>query len=190
VGNLDNILGVDKGERKICKDDCVYYLIENGQQIRDRRNEKSDKFEYCIFLINTNFHGETFSDATFYGAIFNEVGNFGGVKFNNGVSFNSAKFIKYASFATAKFNDEVSFNLAKFNKNVAFGGTEFNGKVNSVETIFNDRVDFIATRFSKKVDFTSAIFNNVLNFSGVSLFYFLLTLLSEIDILVREILGL
>ncbi|CAC9652869.1 pentapeptide repeat-containing protein [bacterium endosymbiont of Bathymodiolus sp. 5 South] len=167
VGNLDNILGVDKGERKICKDDCVYYLIENGQQIRDRRNEKSDKFEYCIFLINTNFHGETFSDATFYGAIFNEVGNFGGVKFNNGVSFNSAKFIKYASFATAKFNDEVSFNLAKFNKNVAFGGTEFNGKVNSVETIFNDRVDFIATRFSKKVDFTSAIFNNVLNFSGV-----------------------
>jgi uncharacterized protein YjbI with pentapeptide repeats len=88
----------------------------------------------CIFLINTNFHGETFSDATFYGAIFNEVGNFGGVKFNNGVSFNSAKFIKYASFATAKFNDEVSFNLAKFNKNVAFGGTEFNGE--------NYRIDY------------------------------------------------
>jgi uncharacterized protein YjbI with pentapeptide repeats len=57
---------------------------------------------YCIFLINTNFHGETFSDATFYGAIFNKVGNFGGVKFNNGVSFNSAKFIKYASFAAAQ----------------------------------------------------------------------------------------
>jgi uncharacterized protein YjbI with pentapeptide repeats len=89
-----------------------------------------DNFEYCIFLINTNFHGETFSDATFYGAIFNEVGNFGGVKFNNGVSFNSAKFIKYASFATAKFNDEVSFNLAKFNKNVAFGGTELPTSLN------------------------------------------------------------
>jgi hypothetical protein len=49
--------------------DCVYYLIENGQQIRDRRNKKisnrRDNFEYCIFLINTNFHDETFSDATF-----------------------------------------------------------------------------------------------------------------------------
>jgi hypothetical protein len=53
--------------------------------------ELTSPFEYCIFLINTNFHGETFSDATFYGAIFNKVGNFGGVKFNNGVSFNSAK---------------------------------------------------------------------------------------------------
>jgi uncharacterized protein YjbI with pentapeptide repeats len=174
MGDLGDICigALDKGERKICKDDCVYYLIENGQQIRDRRNKKisnrRDNFEYCIFLINTNFHGETFSDATFYGAIFNEVGNFGGVKFNNGVSFNSAKFIKYASFATAKFNDEVSFNRAKFNKNVTFNGTEFNGEVNSVETIFNGRVDFIATRFSKKVDFTSAIFNNVLNFSRIS----------------------
>jgi hypothetical protein len=74
MGDLDNtcIGALDKGERKICKDDCVYYLIENGQQIRDRRNEKisnrCDNFEYCIFLINTNFHGETFSDATFYGA--------------------------------------------------------------------------------------------------------------------------
>ena len=192
MGDLGDICigALDKGERKICKDDCVYYLIENGQQIRDRRNKKisnrRDNFEYCIFLINTNFHGETFSDATFYGAIFNKVGNFGGVKFNNGVSFNSAKFIKYASFAAAKFNDEVSFNHARFNKNVAFSGAEFNGEVNSVETIFNGSVDFdtITTTidttgssgnkttttppsFSKKVDFTRAIFNHVLNFSGV-----------------------
>jgi hypothetical protein len=55
-----SIFNLDKGERKICKDDCVYYLIENGQQIRDRRNKKisnrRDNFEYCIFLINQNQH--------------------------------------------------------------------------------------------------------------------------------------
>jgi hypothetical protein len=51
MGDLGDICigALDKGERKICKDDCVYYLIENGQQIRDRRNKKisnrRDNFE-------------------------------------------------------------------------------------------------------------------------------------------------
>jgi hypothetical protein len=49
----------------------------NIAPFRDRRNKKisnrRDNFEYCIFLINTNFHDEAFSDATFYGAIFNKA---------------------------------------------------------------------------------------------------------------------
>jgi hypothetical protein len=100
------------GERKICKDDCVYYLIENGQQIRDRRNKKisnrRDNFEYCIFLINTNFHGETFSDATFYGAIFN-------VSTELTLPLNSVppKATFLLNFARLKLTSSLNFAVAK-----------------------------------------------------------------------------
>ncbi|SHN93960.1 pentapeptide repeat-containing protein [bacterium endosymbiont of Bathymodiolus sp. 5 South] len=178
---------LDKGERKICKDDRVYYLIENDEQISVRCNftEDCNNFICCIFLIDAYFHGKNFSDAMFDRAIFNEGVNFSHVTFNDKVSFTNAQFIKSAVFTMAEFNKETNFNHARFNKNVAFSGAEFNGEVNSVETIFNGSVDFdtitttITTTgssskttttppsFSKKVDFTSAIFNNVLNFSGV-----------------------
>ncbi|VVH55184.1 hypothetical protein BSPCLSOX_2300 [uncultured Gammaproteobacteria bacterium] len=178
---------LDKGERKICKDDRVYYLIENDEQISVRCNftEDCNNFICCIFLIDAYFHGKNFSDAMFDRAIFNEGVNFSHVTFNDKVSFTNAQFIKSAVFTMAEFNKETNFNHARFNKNVAFSGAEFNGEVNSVETIFNGSVDFdtitttITTTgssskttttppsFSKKVDFTRAIFNHVLNFSGV-----------------------
>ncbi|VVH64253.1 hypothetical protein BSPLISOX_2130 [uncultured Gammaproteobacteria bacterium] len=179
---------LDKGERKICKDDRVYYLIEKYEQISVRRNftENCNNFICCIFLIDAYFHGENFSDAIFDRAIFNEGVNFSHVTFNDKVSFTNAQFIKSAVFIMAEFNKETNFNHATFNKNVDFSGAKFSGEVNSVETIFNDSVDFYTTTtiiattgssgnkatttppsFSKKVDFTKAIFNNVLNFSDV-----------------------
>ncbi len=175
---------LDNGERKICKDDRVYYLIEDAMQISNRCNlmgdDYRDNFKYCIFLINANFHGKEFSGVTFCGAIFNNGVSFFDSKFNDKVSFDRAQFIKSAGFVNVEFNKETSFKHAAFNENVVFSGAKFSGEVNFVGTVFNDIVDFkiikyIYTsnkvdptpRFSKKVDFTSAIFNDVLDFSGV-----------------------
>jgi hypothetical protein len=88
--------------RKICKDDRVYYLIEDGMQISNRCNlmgdDYRDNFKYCIFLINANFHGKFFPCATFCGAIF-----------NNGVSFLDSQF-------DTPNNYKVSFDRAQFTK--------------------------------------------------------------------------
>jgi hypothetical protein len=152
---------LDKGERKICKDDRVYYLIENDEQISVRcNNHCHGNFKYCIFLINANFHGKSFLYATFCGAIFNNGVSFLDSKFdtpnNYKVSFDRAQFTKSAGFVNVEFNKKTSFKHAAFNKDVDFNGTKFSDEVSFVGTVFNDIVDF-----------TSAIFNNVLNFSGV-----------------------
>ncbi|CAC9473714.1 hypothetical protein [uncultured Gammaproteobacteria bacterium] len=163
MGDLDNtcIGALDKGERKICKDDCVYYLIEDDMQISNRcNNHCHGNFKYCIFLINANFHGKFFPCATFCGAIFNNGVSFLDSKFdtpnNDKVSFDRAQFTKSAGFVNVEFNKKTSFKHAAFNKDVDFNGTKFSDEVSFVGTVFNDIVDF-----------TSAIFNNVLNFSGV-----------------------
>ena len=133
---------LDNGEKKICKDGCVYYLIENNEQISSRHNN----FVHCIFLKDMDFHNNTFVDATFDGAIFNEKAAFTNVTFKEEVSFDSAQFTKYAKFDRVKFNKETSFNLATFNKNVTFNGAEFSGEVEFLDTIFNDGVDFRGQR--------------------------------------------
>ena len=108
---------LDKGERKICKDDRVYYLIENDEQISVRCNftKNCNNFICCIFLIDAYFHGKNFSDAIFDRAIFNEGVNFSHVTFNDKVSFTNAQFIKSAVFTMAEFNKETNFNHARFN---------------------------------------------------------------------------
>jgi hypothetical protein len=89
---------LDNGERKICKDDRVYYLIENDEQISVRCNftEDCNKFICCIFLIDAYFHGKNFSDAIFDRAIFNEGVNFSYVTFNDKVSYKRDRL--YISF--------------------------------------------------------------------------------------------
>ena len=160
VGDLDN------GERKVCKDECVYYLIENNEQTSSRRNNSSqpNNFVHCIFLKDIRFHGDTFVEVTFDGAIFNEKATFIDATFKEGVSFNSAQFTKFTKFDIAKFNKETSFNLAKFNKGVSFNSAEFSGEVKFLGTIFNDEVKFFDTIFNDEVKFLDTIFNDRVDF--------------------------
>jgi uncharacterized protein YjbI with pentapeptide repeats len=147
---------LDKGERKICKGDRVYYLIENDEQISVRCNftEDCNNFICCIFLIDAYFHGKNFSDAMFDRAIFNEGVNFSHVTFNDKVE---EPVVAIVVVVVSK--STLPLNIVS---------TELTSPLNSapLKATFS-KTTTTPPSFSKKVDFTRAIFNHVLNFSGV-----------------------
>lgn len=119
-------------------------------------------------LVEANFDGCAFAQASFEDARFISGASFGSTYFSNTASFKNAHFEDSVAFVGSTFAARSDFNGAKFDGNAflsrtswalaAFEGTSFSGLAHFQEAAFNGVATFLGSQFNEESDFSNAHF--------------------------------
>lgn len=138
-----------------------------------KENNLDYNFSEFIFIGKIGFEKEfkvnTFKNAYFSDAIFENEVNFQNATFESSADFERITFKSVVNFVNTTFKSYAFFDGTIFKKYVNFGAATFEGIAGFVDAIFDDDADFEDAIFKDDTSFKEAIFKKDVNFSWAKL---------------------